>query len=87
MSVGRRVVGPVEVWDCGAARRVLLGTASTIRGAQQLVRRRPGVVRVLLRGTASALDRANGQSHVWSLVLDLRTRDVPVDYEVVREGR
>lgn len=80
----------IEVWvhvGTGAGRPALLGTASTIRGVRQVVRRRcPGALRVILRGTADALDHANGLSMTWSKQIDLITRDVPVDYEIVKEG-
>jgi hypothetical protein len=32
------------------------------------------------------LDRANGLSLTWTKSIDLVTRDVPVDYEIVKVG-
>jgi hypothetical protein len=80
----------IEVWihvGTGAGQPALLGTASTIRGVRQIVRRKcPVALRVILRGTADALDQANGLSMTWSRQIDLVTRNVPVDYEIVKES-
>jgi hypothetical protein len=76
----------VEVWayEQGRERPVRLGSASTIRGVRQVVRKYPSTVRVMLRGTADAIDRANGRSHIWSQTIDMVTRDVPIDYDVIK---
>jgi hypothetical protein len=84
--VRRKYPAKIEVWVHLGTGPMLLGTASTIRGVRQIVRRRcPVALRVILRGTADALDQANGLSMTWSKRIDLVTRDVPVDYEIVKE--
>ena len=61
------------------------GRASTIRGVRQVLRRyMPAASRVVLRGTADELNRANGQSLTWQKTLDLVTHWCPIEYEIVR---
>ena len=61
-----------------------IGTASTIRGVRTIVKKHPGVIRIVLKGTADVLDRANGFSITWSQDIDLITRYVPILYEIVK---
>lgn len=62
-----------------------LGNASTIRGVRAIAKRHPTAIRLVLKGTADQLDRANGYSLTWARDVDLVSRYVPVDYEIVKE--
>ncbi len=87
--MSRKYPTSIEVWGHGApgsSPRVRLGTASTIRGVRQVVKRHPGIKRVVLRGTADALDLANGRGYTWWHALDMVTHDVPIEYEIIKES-
>lgn len=78
----------VEVWaQNNAGAFVMAGKASTIRGVRQMIKRTyPNTKRIMLRGTADALDRANGLGFQWHQWIDLVTRDVPIKYVIVKES-
>ena len=85
----KRSIGTIEVWgtlkDSGGPAVVKpLGSASTIRGVRTIAKKHPTVIRIVLKGTADQLDRANGHSLTWSKDIDLVTRYVPIDYEIVK---
>ncbi len=63
-----------------------LGNASTLRGVRAIAKKHPTVTRIVLKGTADQLDRANGLSLTWSKDIDIVTRYVPIDYEIVKES-
>jgi hypothetical protein len=86
-----RSVGTIEVWGTftGAMRERVekhLGNASSIRGVRTIAKKHPTVNRLVLKGTADQLDRANGLSLTWSKDVDLITRYVPIDYEIIKEN-
>lgn len=81
-DLGRGPLGPVGARS--TARRAI-GKASTLRGVRTIAKKHPTAIRIILKGTADALDRANGLSIMWTKDIDLVTHYVPILYEIVKE--